>query len=333
MKQAMHWEKRKEKVQCLLCPRDCVIPKNQTGYCRVRQNKNNILYSLVYGKAAGLQIDPIEKKPLFHFIPGNAALSFGTVGCTFVCKHCQNWTTSQSKPEEGHSLSISPKQIVETAIKEKCTSIAYTYNEPTVFYEYMLDTAKLARKKGLKNIIVSNGFIEKKPLLELCKYIDGANIDLKSIEDQFYKKIAGAWIGPVLETLKTLHKQKIWLEITNLLIPTLNDKQTQINKLVQWIKDNLNTNIPLHFSAFYPTYKLQDLPPTQAATLIKAKEIAVKKGMKYVYLGNIATSKEENTYCPKCGKLLIQRSKYNTIKNNLHKGKCTCGYQIPGVWA
>jgi len=333
MKEAMYYIKKDKKVQCFLCPRHCVIPENQIGFCGTRQNQNGKLISLVYGRASGLQIDPIEKKPLYHFLPGSAVLSFGTVGCNFVCSHCQNWTTSQAKPEKWHSYSITPEEIVEKSKEEGCESIAYTYNEPTMFYEYMLETAKIAKKNKIKNIMVSNGFIEQKPLIELCKYLDAVNIDLKSIDNNFYQKISGAWIEPVLETLKTINQKKPWLEVTNLLIPKLNDKPQQINKLIEWIKKNLGKEVPLHFSAFFPAYKLNDMPSTDAATLMTARKTAIKQGLKYVYLGNIATTNEENTHCPKCKKRIIQRVGYNIITNEIKKGKCLhCGYKIAGVW-
>ena len=334
MQEAMYYapQQKDKKVQCVLCPRHCVINKGETGFCRARQNQNGKLFSLVYGKATGLQIDPIEKKPLYHFLPGSAVLSFGTLGCNLVCAHCQNWTTSQAEPQKGHSYSITPEEIVERAVLEHCESIAYTYNEPTIFYEYMLDTAKLAKTKGIKNVLVSNGFIEKEPLIELCKYMDAANIDLKSIENKFYQKISGAWIQPILEAMKTIQQKKVWLEVTNLVIPKLNDKPSQIKQLIAWIKTNLGKEVPLHFSAFFPAYKLNDLRPTDAATLLTARKTALKQGLKYVYIGNIGTTNEENTHCSKCKKLLIQRVGYNIIVNEIKKGKCSCGQKIAGVW-
>ncbi|MBD3303672.1 AmmeMemoRadiSam system radical SAM enzyme [Candidatus Woesearchaeota archaeon] len=333
MKEARWWKKTKENtVQCFLCQRNCVIPEGKTGFCGVRQNKQGKLYSLVYGKATGVQIDPIEKKPLYHFLPGSAAFSIGTAGCNFVCQHCQNWQTSQLKPEKFHAYEITPEEIVQKAKEEHCKSIAYTYNEPTIFGEYVIDTAKLARKKGLKNILITNGFTGDEARLEFCKYIDGVNIDLKAFDNEFYKKYAGAWIEPVLESLKTYKKKKVWLEATNLIIPTLNDKMEKIKEMINWLKENLGGDVPLHFSAFYPSYKLQDLPPTSAATLIEARKLAIEIGMKYAYIGNVVTTDEDNTYCPKCRELVIERMNYTILQNKLKNGKCKCGEKIQGVW-
>jgi len=333
MKEARWYKKTKNKtVQCFLCPRNCVIPEGKTGFCGVRKNKDGKLYSLVYGKATGIQMDPIEKKPLYHFLPGSAAFSIGTVGCNFVCQHCQNWQTSQLKPEKFHAYEIIPEEIVQKAKEEHCKSIAYTYNEPTIFGEYVIDTAKLARKKGLKNVLITNGFTGDEARQEFSKYIDGVNVDLKAFDNEFYKKYAGAWIEPVLESLKTYKKKKVWLEVTNLIIPTLNDKTNKIKEMITWLKENLGGEVPLHFSAFYPSYKLQDLPPTSAATLIEARKLAIEMGMKYVYIGNVVTTDEDNTYCPKCGELVIERMNYTILQNKLKNGKCPCGEKIPGVW-
>lgn len=333
MKEALWWKKQKEnKAQCFLCPRNCVIPDGETGFCGVRQNNKGKLYSLVYGKTTGIQIDPIEKKPLYHFLPGSAAFSVGTVGCNLVCQHCQNWATSQSKPGNWHSYDITPEEIVQKAKQENCESIAYTYNEPTIFGEFVLDTAKLARKKGIKNVLVTNGFTGDDARLDFCKYIDAANVDLKAFDNEFYKKYSGAWLEPVLESLKIYKRKKVWTEATNLIIPKLNDSMEKIKEMAAWIKDNIGTDIPLHFSAFYPAYKLQDMPPTSAATLLEARKIAMSCGLKYVYIGNVATADEENTFCPKCGKIIIERANFTILQNNIKQGKCECGEKIQGVW-
>ena len=333
MKEALWWKKQKQAVKCFLCPRNCIIIDGQKGFCGVRENHKEKLYSLVYGKATGVQIDPIEKKPLYHFLPGSASFSVGTVGCNFVCQHCQNWETSQAKPKDMHAYDITPKEIVAKAKEAHCSSIAYTYNEPTMFAEYMLDTAKLARKAGLKNILITNGFTGKEAVRDFCKVIDGVNVDLKSFDNEFYKKYSGAWIEPVLESIKTYHKKKVWVELTNLIIPTLNDDMEKIKEMITWIKGNLNANVPLHFSAFYPSYKLQDLPPTSAAVLMEARKLARDMGMNHAYIGNVVTTDEDNTYCPKCGELVIERMNFTVLKNNLKEGKCSCGEKIPGVWS
>ncbi len=319
-------------VQCFLCPRRCVIKNNETGFCGVRQNKKGKLYSLVYGESTSLQIDPIEKKPLYHFLPGSAAFSIGTVGCTLVCQHCQNWATSQAKPGKWHTYDLTPKEAVKKAAEEHCESIAYTYNEPTVFAEYALDTAKLARKKGIKNIFVTNGFTNPEPLKDICKRIDAVNVDMKSFDNEFYKKYTGAWLEPILEAMKTYKEKKVWLEITNLIIPKLNDDLEKIKQMCIWIKENLGEDVPLHFSAFYPAYKLEDMPPTSAAMLLEARKLAMSLGMHYVYIGNVTTADEENTFCPKCKEPVIKRSHYSILQNKIKKGRCSCGHKINGVW-
>ena len=333
-KEASWYKKLKNStVQCALCPRRCVIKDNATGFCGVRQNKAGKLYSLVYGKATAVQIDPVEKKPLYHFLPGSAAFSIGTVGCTLICQHFQNWTTSQAKPGKWHTYDLTPAEIVKKAVEEHCESIAYTYNEPTVFAEYALDTAKLAKKKGIKNIFVTNGFTNPESLKDICKHMDAANVDLKAFDNEFYKKYTGSWMEPILEALKTYQEKKVWLEITNLIIPKLNDDMEKIKQMCAWIKENLGQDVPLHFSAFYPAYKLEDMPPTSAATLMEARKIAMKIGLHYIYIGNVITTDEENTICPKCKKQLIERSYFNIIQNNIKDGKCPhCGYKIAGVW-
>ncbi len=333
MKQALFYKKLKEKVvQCQLCPHFCVIKPNERGRCGVRQNQDGKLISLVYGKPCSLALDPIEKKPLYHFLPGQLALSIATVGCNLSCKHCQNWEISQANPDEFSVREVKPEEIVKTAKEKNVKIISYTYTEPTIFYEYMLDISKLAKKKGIKNMIVSNGFINPKPLKQLCKHIDGANIDLKSIDDDFYKKICNARVNPVLESLKILKKENIWIEITNLLIPGLNDKEKDIKKLISWIKNNLGTDVPVHFTAFYPCYKLSHLPPTSIETLKNARRLALKQ-LKYVYTGNIQNDEGDSTFCPKCSKLLVKRRLFSIIENNLKQGKCPkCNAKIQGFW-
>ncbi len=332
MKEALYYKKVKDKVvQCILCPRFCVIKKGMRGNCGVRKNTKGKLYSLVYGKPCAVHVDPILKKPLSHFLPDSLSYSIGTAGCNLSCLYCQNYSISQAKPEDIPSLDMPPKAIVEDAIANDCESIAYTYTEPTIFIEYVLDTAKLAREKGLKNVIVSNGFINEEPLKELCKVIDGANIDLKG-NDKFYREMSNAKIEPVLNSLKVLKEEKVWLEITNLIIPGYNDKEKDIKERCEWIKDNLGVEVPLHFSRFFPYYKLQNIEPTPQETLKKAKEIAKKIGLKYVYIGNIFIDGAENTICSKCGKLLVERVGFDILQNNIKKRVCECGEKINGVW-
>jgi len=333
MKEALFYKKLGNKVQCLLCPRECIIQNEKRGFCKVRENKNGKLIALVYSRPCSIQIDPIEKKPLFHFLPGHRSYSIGTAGCNLHCTYCQNWQISQSRPEDVPSLDLPPKAVVDDAILNNCKSIAYTYTEPAVTaIEYVIDTAKIARKKRLKNVIVSNGFINEEPLKDLCKYIDAANIDLKG-NAEFYKKMTGAWIEPVLNSLKILKEKNVWLEVTNLIVPGYNDTDKELRQRCEWIKENLGEDVPLHFSRFFPYYKLTNIIPTPQGTLEKAKEIAIKTGLKYVYIGNIFIDGAENTYCSKCKTLLIERRGFEIIQNNIKRGgKCKCGEKIAGVW-
>ncbi len=331
---ALYYEKlQKKKIKCLLCPRKCIITKGNRGFCRVRENRDGEYYTLVHSNPCAVHIDPIEKKPLFHFLPGTTALSLATAGCNFTCKNCQNWDISQANPDHTVNFEISPERMVNLALEYNAPTIAYTYTEPTVFFEYMLDTAKAAKKKGILNMYHSNGFINQKPLLELIPYLDGADIDLKGYSNKFYQDITGGTLYPVLETLKTLKKQGVWLEITNLLIPTKNDSIGMIKDLCQWIKDELGNDTPIHFSRFYPLYKLQNLPPTPIETLKKASEIAHNVGLHYVYIGNVPGIPEENTYCPSCGKMIVGRKGYNITVINLKKNRCKfCKTEIAGRW-
>jgi pyruvate formate lyase activating enzyme len=335
-KEAMFWKilsKEEKTLQCQLCPHFCVLKEGEIGKCHVRQNKKGKLYSLVYGRPCSLAIDPIEKKPLYHFLPGQQALSIATAGCNLSCGHCQNWEISQQGPDIVNSLSLKPLEVIKEAKRERAKIISYTYTEPTIFYEYMLDIAKLAKKQGIKNTTVTNGFINKEPLNKLCKYLDGSNIDLKSMEDEFYRQVCGGRLEPVLEAIKIMKEKGVWIELTNLIIPGLNDSALGIEKLVNWVRRNLGKDIPIHFTAFYPTYKLKDLPRTPTTTLEKARNIAMSKGIKYVYTGNIDDDKGSNTICPKCKEVVIKRRFFHVIENKLKKGKCPCGEDIAGVWS
>jgi len=335
MREAQFYHKLKNKVvQCELCPHFCTLKNNEIGKCRARKNINGILYSLSYEQPVAIHIDPIEKKPFYHFLPGTKAFSIGMAGCNLRCKNCQNYEMSQKGVEEIPVPKVNVKGVMEELLKSNCPTISYTYSEPLVSYEYLLDIAKLAKKAGIKNTIVSNGFINPAPLKELCKYIDGTNIDLKSINDKFYKEVCEARVSPVLETLKILKKEKVWTEITNLIIPTLNDSEKDIKELVKWVKENLGKETVLHFTAFYPCYKLSHLSPTPIETLKKARKIALGAGLKYVYTGNLEDEDGESTFCPKCKKLLVKRRLFSIIENNLKKGKCSkCDEKIDGVWS
>jgi pyruvate formate lyase activating enzyme len=331
--QAKYYEKLSgNMVQCSLCPNRCILSEGQIGLCKVRKNIKGELYTLTYDKIAVQHVDPIEKKPFFHVLPGSNAYSIATTGCNMSCLYCQNWDISQVFPWEIKSREMTPEEVVEDAIKSGSQVIAFTYNEPIVFYEYMLDIAKLAKEKGLKTVVVSNGYINPEPLKELLNYIDAYKVDLKSFREEFYQKFTGGHLAPVLETLKIIKEKGVWLEIVNLLIPGENDSEQEIREMAKWIKENLGNDVPLHFSAFYPMYKLQNLPPTPPETVIKAREIAMEQGLKYVYTGNIVYPEGESTYCPKSKEIAIERQGYGIIKNNLIDGKCPNGEAVPGIW-
>ncbi len=319
-------------VECNLCPHQCVLASGERGLCRVRENIQGKLYSLVYNKPVSIHLDPIEKKPLFHFLPGTATYSVATVGCNLRCLYCQNWEISQSFPEDAKSVNRTPEQLVAEALALGAQSIAYTYSEPTVFYEYMTETAKLAREKGLKNVVISAGYINPEPLKELCKYVDAIKIDLKAFNNDFYKRIVGGKLEPVLRSLKVIKEQGVWLEIVYLVIPGENDNSEEIKNMAQWIKENLGENVPLHFSRFHPTYKLINLPSTPEATVRKLRQIAIDEGLKYVYTGNLGDWETESTYCPGSQEIAIKRQGFFIVEDNIQNGICSNGEIIPGVW-
>ncbi len=327
MKEAMFYTKKENNaVVCSLCPHNCEIPESSFGLCLARKNINGTLYSLTYETPSAVHIDPVEKKPLFHFFPGKEILSIGSFGCNFKCRFCQNYDISMAKPEQ--SISLSPKQIISIAKKENIPMIAYTYNEPTVFYEYVYETAKLAKKSNIKNVLVTNGYINKKPLLKLLPFIDAANIDFKSYDNSFYKSLCFGSLKPVLDTMKLMNG-KIWIEITNLIIPNENDNIGKIREIAKWIRKNLG-NVPLHFSRFFPMYKMLDRSPTPKETLVQAKE-AAQKHLDYVYIGNVNLNASD-TICPKCKKTVIERKGYQT-RSFLKNGRCPfCNHKIPGVF-
>lgn len=351
LQEALYYEKKEEgKVQCNLCPWKCVLKNGERGKCRVRVNIEGKLCALTYGKPVAVAIDPIEKKPLFHVIPGARALSLSTVGCNLGCIFCQNWETSQEWPEKGeHELvigsiresfpwikstdSLSPEEVIEICKVTKCESIALTYTEPTVFFEYMLDICKLARKEGIKTLWITCGYIEPAPLRELCKYLDAANVDLKGFSEKFYQDYCGAHLEPVLTCLKILKEEKVWFEITNLIVPQANDDPSMIRDMCIWIRDNLGVDYPLHFSRFYPNYKLLNRPATPLSILLKAREIAKEVGIKYVYIGNVLESGLEDTICPNCARTLIRRRGFSIVEDNIEQGACKfCQTPVPGIW-
>ena len=321
LKEAMFYKKLKDnKVSCQLCPRRCIIPKEKTGSCGVRKNIAGKLYSLVYSKPCAVSINPIEKKPLYHFFPGEKTLSFATVGCNLFCSFCQNYDISQASPENIFGEFYPPKKIVGLAKKYRTKIISYTYTEPTVFYEYALDTMKLAKNQNLKNVWVSNGYTNIEPIREIAPYLDAINVDVKGNEEVYRKLCQGSLI-PVLKSLLEYKKYKIWIEITSLIIPGYNDSVKWITFLSKWIKDNLGKATPLHLSRFFPHYKMLDIEPTPIETLKKLYQEAKKK-LDYVYLGNVLESKYENTYCPRCGEITIKREGFKTEIKKLECKKC-----------
>jgi len=299
----------------------------------VRENRGGALYALSYGKLVAVHIDPIEKKPLFHFLPATTAFSIATAGCNLRCKFCQNWEISQSRPEDLRYEYLEPAELVAAAKASGSPTIAFTYTEPTVFYEYMLETAMLAKAQGLRTMMHSAGYINEEPLRKLAKYLDAANIDLKGFSDEYYSKMSEATLEPVLKTLKVLKDEGVHLEITTLILAGYNDSDDMLIKMCLWIKDNLGANTPLHFSRAFPVYQLTSINPTPVETLEHARKIAMDKGLKYVFIGNLPGNPAENTYCPKCKKLLIERKGYFVAQNNLVDGKCKfCGEKIEGIW-
>lgn len=320
-------------VMCLLCPRECILEEGQRGICGVRQNIKGNLYTLVYGRPVAVHIDPIEKKPISHMLPGSKSFSIATAGCNLGCRFCQNWQISQVLPEDIRSYDLPPEKVVQLALENNCQSIAYTYSEPTIFYEYMIETAKLAREKGLKNVYVTSGYINPEPLRELCKYIDAANIDIKGFTEDYYRQYCLGKLQPVLKSAKIMQEEGVWIELTNLILPTINDDMEKIREMCEWIIKNLGPDVPLYFSRFFPAYKMTHLPPTPVETLEKAREIAQKVGLHYVYIGNVPGHPAEHTYCPNCGRIIIQRVGFFVTSHNLYQDKCPfCGEKIPGIW-
>jgi pyruvate formate lyase activating enzyme len=334
MKEAMFYEKLDDnKVRCFLCAHHCFIKDGKRGLCAVRENKGGILYSLVYGKVVSMNIDPIEKKPLFHFLPGSTSFSIATVGCNFHCEHCQNFEISQypMEHEDIPGQSVTPEAIVKAAKQNGCKSISYTYTEPTIFFEFAYDCARLAHENGIKNVFVSNGYTSPEVTRVIAPYLDGNNIDLKG-NDDFYKKICGVKLEPVKETIRLMKELGVWVEVTTLIIPDHNDSEKDLSDIAGFI-NSVAPAIPWHVTQFYPTYKLTDKPRTPVKTLRRAREIGFEAGLKYVYEGNVPGEGGENTYCPDCKELLIKRWGFSIIENRIKDGRCAkCGREIEGVW-
>ncbi len=320
-------------VKCRICPNNCILKEGQESICRTHVVKDDKLYTIAYGNPCSVHVDPIEKKPLFHFLPTTRAYSIATAGCTLACLNCQNWEISQESPRKTQNADLLPVKVIEEAVNSHCQSIAYTYSEPIAFYEYTYDTAKLARARGLKNLLISNGYINEKPLRDLCKYTDAANINLKSFTEDTYEKLNGGALQPVMDALKIIKEEGVWLEITNLIVPNWTDNLDMITQMCNWLVNSGFTDCPLHFLRFFPLYKLTNLPYTPESILEQARNIAMKAGMKYVYIGNVPGTTFENTYCPHCKKPVIERQGFAILQNNLKSSACKfCGTKIAGVW-
>jgi pyruvate formate lyase activating enzyme len=335
MKEAMLYDKLPDRrVRCNLCAHHCVIADGKRGVCQVRENRDGTLYTLVYGHVISENTDPIEKKPLFHFYPGSTAYSIATPGCNFRCRWCQNWEISQQPRERRPvaGLTATPQQIVATVLRVDSRSIAYTYTEPTVFFEYAYDTARLAHAKGIHNVFVTNGYVSAEMLEQFQPYLDAANVDLKAFRDETYRHYVGARLEPVLDTLKMIKALGIWLEVTTLVIPDVNDDPAELRDAARFVAQELGTDTPWHISRFYPAYKMTDVPATPAETLHQAWEIGLKAGLKYVYVGNVPDNGYQNTVCPGCERVLIRRNSFAVLSNLVQNGRCPdCGTSIAGV--
>ncbi len=332
-KESMFYTITPRGVKCGICPNECTLRPGEISDCRNRVNHNGKLYSIAYGNPCAVHIDPIEKKPLLHFYPKSKAYSIATAGCNFVCLNCQNWEISQTSPKKTRNYDLMPDKVVDSCKKNNCQSIAYTYSEPISFYEYMFDTSVLAHQNNIKNVMVSNGYINEKPLKKLAPYLDAANIDLKGFDNDLYLKLTAGKLQPVLDTLITLKENNVWIEITNLIIPSWTDDFDMIKRMCAWLVSNGFAEYPLHFSRFHPTYKLTQLPETPLHTLIKARDIAMKEGCKYVYVGNVPGKGMENTICPNCHEVVVERKGYTILKYEIANGKCShCGTKINGIW-
>jgi pyruvate formate lyase activating enzyme len=322
-----------KKIKCQLCPRECVIDDKERGYCGVRENSGGVYYTLVHSRPCSLGVDPIEKKPLFHFYPGTLAFSLATAGCNVNCKFCQNWEISQVRPEQVRSRNLPPGEVTMLARTYSCRSIAYTYSEPVIFYEYMSDIARAGRLEGVKSVVITNGFIRPDPLRQLCSEVDAIKVDLKGFSEKFYREVVSGELKPVLDALVTIRKQGTWLEIVYLVVPTLNDSDEELRGVCRWIKGELGPDTPMHFSRFHPEYLLKALPPTPVKTLERAKALAEAEGLRYVYIGNVPEHPAENTYCPSCRAVIVQREGFTVTRMDIKKNACPkCAAKIAGVW-
>jgi len=322
-----------KKIKCKLCPRECTVGDRERGYCGVRENRGGTYYTLVHSRVCAAHIDPIEKKPLFHYLPGTLAFSLATAGCNVNCKFCQNWDISQVRPEQVPADYAPPKLVAELAKQHDCPTIAYTYSEPVVFSEYLMDAADAGHEAGVRSVVVSNGYMQEESLKTAYGKMDAVKIDLKAFSESYYKDVVVAELKPVLDSLVTLRKMNKWTEIVYLVVPTLNDGDAEFRGLARWIKTNLGVDVPLHFTQFHPEYLLKNLPITPVPTLERAKAIADAEGLHYVYIGNVPGHPAQNTYCPKCRHMLVQRVGLTATQILIRKGSCPfCRQPIPGVW-
>jgi len=322
-----------KEIQCLLCPRKCTVGDSERGYCGVRENRGGVYYTLVYERPCSVHTDPIEKKPLYHYHPGSRAFSLATAGCNMNCKYCQNWEISQVRPEQVRSHEMSARECVRQARLSGARSIAYTYTEPVVFWEYMRDIAAAGRSQGVPSVMISAGYVEQQPLRDLLPLLDAVKIDLKAFSNDFYRTVCRGELGPVLETLRTIKGSGVWLELVYLVLPTMNDDPAEVAALCQWIRSELGPEVPIHFTRFHPVYLMKNLPPTPVSTLERLHGIARAQGLFFSYVGNVPGHPAEHTFCPGCGKLLVRRTGYNVRTEGLKDGKCAgCGRAIPGVW-
>lgn len=321
------------RVQCKLCPKGCVIDPGQSGECGVRMNLDGKLLAVTYGRPCAVHVDPVEKKPLFHFLPGTDILSIATVGCNLHCKNCQNWEISQASPLDTPAAELPPEQVAKLANEYGCQSVAYTYTEPLVYYEYTLDSCRYVREAGLRNVLVTAGYVNEEPLRRVCQYVDAANIDLKALSDSFYRDICRATLAPILNTLVVSKSLGVEVEVTNLVIPTLNDSDEMLRDLCRWLVQNLGRETPLHFSRFFPQYQMKNLPPTPEETLDRARQIAESEGLCHVYIGNVTRPGTEDTFCSSCGNRLVQRRGYQVLENRIQSGRCPdCDTEVYGLW-
>ncbi len=335
LKETQYFERLDElRVRCTLCPWECEVADQERGTCGVRENREGTYYTLVHSQPCAAHIDPIEKKPLFHYLPGTTAFSIATAGCNIECTFCQNWDIAQVRPEQVKAMFLPPEGVTEVCRRYDCPTIAYTYSEPVIFYEYMYDSAAYARQSGIGSVMISNGFINKEPLVELCKQLTGVKIDLKAFTEKFYRESCRGELKPVLKTLETLRDEDIWVEIVVLLVPTLNDSKQEIAAMSRWIYQELGEDVPVHFSRFRPMYKLKNLPPTAVKTIETARNIAMDAGLHFVYTGNVPGHPGESTYCPNCGNVVMKRVGYRIVNIELDEnGQChSCQHPIPGVW-